>query len=58
LRNYVAKHEFEEDNFNTMYEECLLGNPNSEGKVTFKSFIVVCRSFKREYNKYRTILQK
>lgn len=51
-------HDMNESEFQTIFNECLLRNPNAESKVSFKEFILICRNFKREYNKYRAFLPK
>ena len=44
-----------EDEYNLMFEVGLKNYPNSEGKMSPKSFISTMRNLKREYQKYRVI---
>ena len=58
LKSIVLKknHEIDYNDFEAIFNECLLRSPNNESKVSFKDFVNVCRNFKREYNKYRNFL--
>lgn len=46
-----------EEEFNLMFEVGLKNFPNKDGKMSPKSFICTMRNLKREYQKYRTIMQ-
>jgi hypothetical protein len=45
-----------EDEYNLIYQVGLKNYPNSEGKMSPKSFIGTMRNLKREYQKYRNIV--
>ena len=45
-----------EDEFNLIYQVGLKNYPNIEGKMSPKSFISTMRNLKREYQKYRNIV--
>ena len=56
--NLMKKYDFiiPEDEYNLMFEVGLKNYPNSEGKMSAKSFISTMRNLKREYQKYRVIV--
>ena len=45
-----------EDEYNLMFEVALKNYPNPEGKISAKSFVSTTRNLKREYHKYRVII--
>lgn len=45
-----------EDEYNLMFEVGLKNYPNKEGKMSPKSFVSTMRNLKREYQKYRVII--
>ena len=51
------RYEFQEEEFNLIYQITLKNNPNNQGQISFKSFIEIMRNLKKEYNKYKTILK-
>ena len=58
IYDVIKKYDFiiPEDEFNLMYQVGLKNYPNSEGKMSPKSFISTMRNLKREYQKYRNIV--
>ena len=58
IYNLMKKYDFiiPEEEYNLMYEVGLKNYPNSEGKMSPKSFISTMRNLKREYQKYRVII--
>ena len=54
----IQKYDFNipEDEFNLIYQVGLKNYPNNEGKMSPKSFISTMRNLKREYQKYRNIV--
>ena len=56
--NLMKKYDFiiPEDEYNLMFEVGLKNYPNPEGKMSAKSFISTMRNLKREYQKYRVIV--
>ena len=57
IYSLMKKYDFiiPEDEYNLMYEVGLKNYPNSEGKMSPKSFISTMRNLKREYQKYRVL---
>ena len=58
IYDVIKKYDFiiPEDEFNLMYQVGLKNYPNSDGKMSPKSFISTMRNLKREYQKYRNIV--
>ena len=58
IYDVIKKYDFiiPEDEFNLMYQVGLKNYPNIEGKMSPKSFIGTMRNLKREYQKYRNIV--
>ena len=58
IYNLMKKYDFiiPEDEYNLMFEVGLKNYPNEEGKMSPKSFISTMRNLKREYQKYRVII--
>ena len=58
IYNYMKKYDFNlpEDEYNLMFEVALKNYPNPEGKISAKSFVSTTRNLKREYQKYRGIV--
>ena len=58
IYDVIKKYDFiiPEDEFNLMYQVGLKNYPNIEGKMSPKSFISTMRNLKREYQKYRNIV--
>ncbi len=54
----IQKYDFNipEDEYNLIYQVGLKNYPNDEGKMSPKSFIGTMRNLKREYQKYRNIV--
>ena len=54
----MKKYDFEipEEEYNLIYQVGLKNYPNDEGKMSPKSFISTMRNLKREYQKYRTLV--
>jgi hypothetical protein len=54
----MKKYDFEipEEEYNLIYQVGLKNYPNEEGKMSPKSFISTMRNLKREYQKYRTLV--
>ena len=54
----IQKYDFNipQDEFNLIYQVGLKNYPNAEGKMSPKSFISTMRNLKREYQKYRNIV--
>ena len=58
IYNLMKKYDFiiPEEEYNLMYEVGLKNYPNPEGKMSPKSFVSTMRNLKREYQKYRVII--
>ena len=58
IYNLMKKYDFiiPEDEYNLMFEVGLKNYPNKEGKMSPKSFVSTMRNLKREYQKYRVII--
>ena len=58
IYNLMKKYDFiiPEEEYNLMFEVGLKNYPNNEGKMSPKSFISTMRNLKREYQKYRVII--
>ena len=52
------KYEFKQEEFDLICQISQKNFPNDEGKISFKSFLEVMKNLKREYLKYRGILNK
>lgn len=51
------EYNFPDEEFNLLYQLALKNYPNINGKVSYKSFIELIRNLKREYMKYRTLVE-
>jgi hypothetical protein len=49
-------YKFSDDEFKVICQIVLANKPNKEEKITFKSFVEVIRSLKRDYLKFKGIL--
>jgi hypothetical protein len=58
LRKILDKndHKFSNEEFLLICQIVLANHPNNEGKVSYKSFVDVMRSLKRDFVKLRGIL--
>lgn len=50
-------YKFSDDEYKVICDIVLANKPNQEGKVSYKSFIEVMRSLKRDYVKFRGIFK-
>ena len=50
------QYNFKDEEFNLIYQITLKNYPNEKGMISFKGFVDIMRNLKREYQKYRGIL--